>query len=276
MAAPRHPHPWRGCCGPSSFGWRNKREAALTQHAVAPHGVAGPSGALARGGTVRAKIPLRAGVVAAEREKKGGEMPPGTGGPGPALLPPLPGSPVAGLAEAGTRHGVAAPPNALGAEELASVPEGARGAGAVAAAETKQGGVRVPGPPPGPTAASCTQGAAGGTWVPSSRARSAGTIRSPHRRRPRAGSGGTAGGSPRRGSRGRSAPCTGSRSSRAGTPGRSRPRASRAGCACSSRSCTGIGVARPRHPPPKKRGVLPHGSIDLGHGEMPQGRSRAG
>lgn len=77
-------------------------------------------------------------------------MPPGMGGPSPAPLPTLPGSPVAGLAEAGTRYGVAAPPNALGAEELASVPEGARGAGAVAAAETKRGGVRVPGPPPGP------------------------------------------------------------------------------------------------------------------------------
>lgn len=89
MAAPRHPHPWRGCCGPSSFGWRNKREAALTQHAVAPHGVAGPSGALARGGTVHAKIPLRAGVVAAEREKKGGEMPPGTGGSRPCPAPPV-------------------------------------------------------------------------------------------------------------------------------------------------------------------------------------------
>lgn len=100
----------------------------------------------------------------------------------------------------------------------------------------------------------------GGTWVPSSRARSAGTTRSPHRRRPRAGSGGTAGGSPRRGSRGRSAPCTGSHSSRAGTPGRSHPRASRAGCACSSRSCTGTGVARLQHPPrPPKKCCIPPG-----------------
>lgn len=191
-------------------------------------------------------------------------MPPGTGDPSSAPLPTLPGSPVASLAEAGTRDGVTAPPNALGAEELASVPEGACGAGTVAAAETKRGGVRVPGPMPGPVlgpvAASCTPGGSrGGTWVPSSRARSAGTTRSPHRRRPRAGSGGKAGGRPRRGSRGRSAPCTGSRSSRAGTPGRSHPRASRAGCACSSRSCTGTGVARLRHPPrpPKKCCIQP-------------------
>lgn len=113
----------------------------------------------------------------------------------------------------------------------------------------------------------------GCTWVPSSQPHSAGRTPSPGRRPPHAGSGDTAGGSPRRGSRVRRVPCRGSRSSRAGRPGRSRPRASRAGCACSSHSCMGRRAVRPRHPPPAlpkhKFHPTPALSISLDHGEIP-------
>ena len=113
----------------------------------------------------------------------------------------------------------------------------------------------------------------GHTWVPSSRAHSAGRTRSPGHRPPHAGSGDTAGGSPRRGSRVRRVPCRGSRSSRAGRPGRSHPRSSRAGRACSSHSCMGRGAVRPRRPPPAppthRFHPTPAFSISLDHGKIP-------
>lgn len=72
------------------------------------------------------------------------EMPLGRGGPWPCPAPSvtclpsgLPGSPVARLAYTNSRHRVAAPRNALRAEELASIAEGAHGAGAVATAKTE-------------------------------------------------------------------------------------------------------------------------------------------
>lgn len=85
----------------------------------------------------------------------------------------------------------------------------------------------------------------GVTWVLSSQAHSVGRNRSLHHRYPLAGSVGRAGGSLGHGSRAYSVPYTGSRSSQAGTPGRSHPRMSRAGCACSSHSCVDTGAVKP-------------------------------
>lgn len=89
----------------------------------------------------------------------------------------------------------------------------------------------------------------GHTWDPSSRDHSAGRTRSGGRRAPRVGSGDTAAGSPRHGIQEHRDPCTGSRSSRAGRPGRNHPRGSRAGCACSSHSCVGREAPRSQRPP---------------------------
>lgn len=199
-------------------------------------------------------------------------MSPGSANLYPAPLPVLPGSPVSRLADACSRHGVTAPRNTLGAEELASITESARGAGAVAAAKMESETSTRCAPEQGPPCEDRRESDSGCTWVRSSQARSAGRTRSRGRRRPHAGSGDTAGDSPRRGSRGRRVPCRGSRSSRAGRPGRSRPGASRAGCAGSSRSCMGRGAVRPHtHPsPPKCRfHPTPALSISLDHREIP-------
>lgn len=51
----------------------------------------------------------------------------------PALFPILPGSPVASLAEAVTRHRVTAPPHTVGAQQLTSITKRPCGAGAVTA-----------------------------------------------------------------------------------------------------------------------------------------------
>lgn len=79
------------------------------------------------------------GQVSLQLEERGkeGKCPWGEWGPSPDPLPALPGSPVARLADASSCHGVTAPHNALGAEELASITEGACGAGDVAAAKTE-------------------------------------------------------------------------------------------------------------------------------------------
>lgn len=94
------------------------------------------------------------------------------------------------------------------------------------------------------------------TWVLSSQAHSVGRNPSLHHRYPLAGIEGRAGGSLGHGSQACSVPCTGSRSSRAGTPGRSHPQVSRAGCACSSRSCMDTGAVR-LHPPVPKHSSPP-------------------
>lgn len=80
------------------------------------------------------------------------------------------------------------------------------------------------------------------SWVLSSQAHSVGRNPSLHHRYPLAGIEGRAGGSLGHGSQACSVPCTGSRSSRAGTPGRSHPQVSRAGCACSTHSCARTGI----------------------------------
>jgi len=238
---------------------RSKFVLALTQHAVTAHGVAGSPGALAGRGAVHAKIPLRAGVVAAGRERKGGEMPPGRVDPQPCPAP--------------------------GVTWLPSSPPGrrtlpTRGRSSLQHIRSRGAGIHRRRCPRGRSCCSCQDrvwsisplrpGAGtpcedrwpdpGHTWVLSSRARSAGRTRSLGRRPPRAGSGDMAGGSPHRGSRVRRAPGRGSRSSQAGRPGRSRPRASRAGCACSSHSCMGRGAVTPRRPPmgPPNAGFTPH------------------
>lgn len=87
------------------------------------------------------------------------------------------------------------------------------------------------------------------TWGLSSRDHSAGRTRSGGHRAPRGGSGDTAGHSPPHGTQEHRDPCRGSRSSRAGRPGRNHPRASRAGCACSSHSCVGREALRSQQPP---------------------------
>lgn len=72
----------------------------------------------------------------------------------PALLPILPGSPVASLAEAVTRHRVTAPPDTLGAQQLASITKHPCRAGAVTADGRER--EMSPGPPsPAPMPTFC-------------------------------------------------------------------------------------------------------------------------